>query len=80
MGHVLVVYDPDIYVTGSWIVCSERGVSHLSESSFRAQFEVLEAELLNVVVRQSAWSQYVYVSRRHIKRVAYGLFMTQLFM
>jgi len=55
-GCVLVVYDPDIYVTGSWVVCSERGVFQLSEPSFRAQFGALEAELLNVVVRQSAWS------------------------
>ncbi len=59
MGRVLVVYDPGISVTGSWVICSERGVFQLSESSFRAQFGVLEAELLNVVVRQSSLSQYV---------------------
>ncbi len=80
MGRILVVYDPDIYVVGSWIVCSERGVFQLSESSFRAQFGVIEAELLNVVVKQSAWSQYLYVTRRRIKWVAYWSFMTRIFM
>ncbi len=79
MGRVWVIYDPDIYVTGSRVVCIERAVSQLSEASFRAQYGVLEAKLLNVV-RQSAWSQYVNVTHCCIKWVAYWSFMTQIFM